>query len=85
MSMDLFDVLLHVTSMPVCLQVVQAHRLLERVPAAALQLLSRHLLSAAQQQQGLLLGEFAKQRQRLEQQLELHKTSLHPSMLHPSR
>jgi hypothetical protein len=67
------------------LQVVQAHRLLERVPAAVLQLLSRHLLLAAHQQQGLLLGEFAKQRRLLEQQLARHKTSLHPSMLHPSR
>jgi hypothetical protein len=64
------------------LQVVQAHRLLERVPAAVQQLLSRHLLAAAEQQQGQLLGEFAKRRQLLEQQ---HKTSLHPSMLHPSR
>jgi hypothetical protein len=65
--------------------VVQAHRLLERVPAAVQQLLSRHLLAGAEQQQVQLLGEFAKRRQLLEQQLELHKTSLHPSMLHPSR
>jgi hypothetical protein len=65
--------------------VVQAHWLLERLPAAGQQLLTRHLLAAAEQLQVQLLGEFVKRRLLLEQQLQLHKTSLHPSMLHPSR
>jgi hypothetical protein len=67
------------------LQVVQSYRLLERIPAAAMSLLVQHLLQAAGSQQRQQLSSFSLQRKQLEQQLELHKHSLHPSMLSVAR
>lgn len=67
------------------LQVVTASRLLERAPSVAATLLMQHLLVAAGDQQQQLLGDFAAKRRQLEQQLEQHKHSLHPSMLHVNR
>lgn len=67
------------------LQVIQSYRLLERVPAAAMSLLVQHLLQAAGSQHQQQLSVFSVQRKQLEQQLELHKHSLHPSMLSVAR
>jgi hypothetical protein len=66
-------------------QVVQAYRLLERVPAAAASLLTQHLLQLSADQRQQLLSGFLVQRQQLERQLEQHKHSLHPSMLSVAR
>ncbi len=67
------------------LQVVQAYRLLERVPAAAVALLTQHLVQLSAEQWQQLLSGFVAQRQQLERQLEQHKHSLHPSMLSVTR
>lgn len=66
-------------------QVVQAYRLLEPVPAAAVSLLTHHLLQLSADQHEQLLSGFLVQRQQLERQLEQHKHSLHPSMLSVAR
>lgn len=66
-------------------QVVQAYRLLERVPAATMQLLTQHLLQLSGDQRQQLMSGFVAQRQQLARQLEQHKHSLHPSMLSVAR
>lgn len=67
------------------LQVVEAYRLLQRVPAAAMSLLVQHLLQLSADQRQQVRSGFASQRQQLERQLEQHKHSLHPSMLNIAR
>ena len=67
------------------MQVVQAYRLLERVPAATMLLLTQHLLQLSGDQRQQLMSGFGAQRQQLERQLEQHKHSLHPSMLSVAR
>jgi hypothetical protein len=67
------------------LQVVEAYRLLERVPAAAMSLLVHHVLQLSADQRQQLRSGFVSQRQQLEAQLQQHKHTLHPSMLNVAR
>lgn len=67
------------------MQVVQAYRLLERMPAAAVSLLVQHMLQLSADQRQQLRGSYVSQRQQLERQLEQHKHGLHPSMLSVAR
>lgn len=71
--------------MPRLVQVVQAYRLLERMPAAAVSLLVQHMLQLLADQRQQLRSSYVSQRQQLERQLEQHKHGLHPSMLSLAR
>jgi hypothetical protein len=69
----------------VMLQVVEAYRLLEHCPAAAMSLLVQHVLQLSAYQRQQLRSGFVSQRRQLEEQLEQHKHTLHPSMLNAAR
>jgi hypothetical protein len=66
-------------------QVVRAHRLLERLPAAVAGALVQHLLDAAGAEHAALAGRHQAARAASVSELEANKRGLHPAMLYPSR
>lgn len=65
-------------------QAIRAHRLLERLPAAAFGALAAHLVTDAEGQHRDLTRSFESARAASVQLLESHKRRLHPEMLNPA-
>lgn len=65
-------------------QVIRAYRLVERTPASALALLTRHELKAVGVRHRSLLKKYDEQRSDILQQVEAVRSALHPRMTNPS-